>query len=101
MPDPFGEKTTPWWRSGAWWWEWCFGSKSVVPKRYSRPVAVVSALVVASTAGVHLDLAAQIAVAVSVLGIPSLLLEWWWKQRRRVESERLVVLPEAHDRERS
>jgi hypothetical protein len=100
MPDPFGEKPMPWWHN-----EWLEGlswnSPTTVPKRYSRPVTAVSAFVAFAAIGVHLDLPTKIAVGVFAMGIPSILLERWWKQRQRYESERLLVLPDTRGHGRS
>ncbi|HWJ51088.1 MAG TPA: hypothetical protein VNR42_08715 [Solirubrobacteraceae bacterium] len=101
MPDPFGEQLTPWWRSSDWWRKRLRGSKSGVPTRYSRPLAAFSAIVGAVAIGEHLDLAETIVVGAVATGIPSIFLERRWKQRRRYESERLLISPEASDRERS
>jgi hypothetical protein len=100
MSNPFGEQTKPWWRDGDWWWERCFGSTSVAPKRYARIVAVASAFVVFVASGTPHTLAGTIVVGALTMGIPSILLERWWKQRRRYESERLMVLPDTEDRGR-
>jgi hypothetical protein len=100
MPDPFGEQPAPWWRS-EWWQGLWSGANNTAPVRYSRPVAVLSALVVLVTTGDHLDLAARIVVMLLILGVPSILLERWWKERRRYESEQLMVLPDASERDTS
>jgi len=77
------------------------GSKSVVPTRYSRPLAAFSAIVGAVAIGEHLDPTERIVVGAIAAGIPSIFLERWWKQRRRYESERLLISPDAGDREPS
>jgi hypothetical protein len=99
--DPFGEKPTPWWQR-EWWQGWLWSSQTTVPKRYSRPVAAVSALVAFATVGEQLDLPAKIAVGVFAMGIPSILLERRWRQRRRYQAEQLLfLLPDTSDPGRS
>lgn len=89
-----------WWHN-EWLEGWLWSSPRTAPKRYSRPVEAVSALVAFAAVGANLDLPTKIVAGVFVMGIPSILLERWWKERRRYESERLLVLPEAGDRERT
>jgi hypothetical protein len=89
MSDPFGEMPEPWWRR-----MWRRGTPAGVPRRYSVVAAALGPIAGLSLGAVHgIDHITKAALYAIVAGVPSWLLETWWKQRKRRESERLLVLP--------
>jgi len=94
MPDPFGERSTPWRRR-----IWQRDDSSSPPRRYSLAAGAVGALagrLLPSTHGI--DRLEEAVIFALVTGLPPCLLARWWKQRRREQAEQLLVLPSAaHD----
>jgi hypothetical protein len=90
MPDPFAEPSTPWWRR-----MWRRARTDGAPKRYAAPAGAIGPIVALMGGSAHgLDLAHRIVFAIALFGVPPALVEIWWKQHRRRDDERLLVLPE-------
>jgi hypothetical protein len=89
MSDPFAESSMPWWRR-----MWRRARTNSAPKRYAGPAGAIGPIVALGVSTHGMDLAHEIVFVFALFVIPPALVEIWWKQRTRRESERLFVLPD-------
>lgn len=91
MHDPFAEKPTPWWE---YLWR---GDRTAkwAPKRQAGIVAVLGGILIWAFPHTELGLIERSVLGAAIALLPGYLLEAWWKQRARRESERLFVLPDG------
>lgn len=94
MSDPFGEKSSPWWRV-AWRVLFSSGGKPRAPKPFAAAAGAlgpISGLLLHGVGG--LDGPTRAAVFVGLTFIPPLVVERWWRERERRREEQLLVLPD-------
>jgi hypothetical protein len=82
--DPFGEASTPWWRS----------KKQHAPKRYAAVAGAIgsfSGLFLHSGDG--LDKPTRLAIVAVLTFVPPFVVEYWWRARHRLRDEQLLIVP--------
>lgn len=89
MHDPFAEIQAPWWKR----YQQRRKAAPRPPKRYTRIVAGASGFLLLVVPATHLDFLEKTAIAGLIAAVPDGLLEYWWKQRTRRESEQLMIVP--------
>ena len=95
VPDPFGEKPAPWWRSLL-----RSGGKGRPPKRYAGAAGAfgpIAGLALQSVDG--LDKPIRLAIVAGLTFLPPLLVESLWRARERREEEGLLRIPATAGKE--
>jgi len=89
MPDPFGAPQAPWWRR-----LWRRERAESAPRRYLVPATILGGIAGLALPPMHGRIEGDVLLGLVTL-LPPVLVNMWWKQRRRQASEQLLVFPEA------
>jgi hypothetical protein len=90
MSDPFAERPRPWWRR-----IWRRDGADGVPRRYAVPASAVGPIVALTTNTHGMNIVTKLVLGFALFVALPALVEIWWKQRRRRDGERLLVLPDG------
>lgn len=95
VPDPFGEKPAPRWRSLL-----QSGNKGRAPKRYVGAAGALGPIAgLALQGGDSLDKSTRLAIIAGLTFLPPLLVESLWRARERREEEELLTIPATAGKE--
>jgi hypothetical protein len=89
VPDPFGAKPVPWWRSLL-----RSGGKGRAPKRYAGAAGALGPIAgLALQGGDGLDKPTRLAIIAGLTFVPPLLVESLWRARERRDEDGLLTIP--------